>query len=51
VAYIGAIDDNAMDASAVSKKYLERSISALLKGSDPDPAMTKAVGCTIKAKS
>jgi peroxiredoxin len=51
VAYVGTIDDNAMDASSVNKKYLESAISALLKGSEPDPSLTKAIGCTIKTKS
>jgi peroxiredoxin len=50
VAYIGAIDDNAMDASSVTR-YLENAIAALLSGSNPDPASTKAIGCTIKSKS
>ena len=51
VTYVGAIDDNAMDASAVSKTYLEDAISDLQAGDMPDPAVTKAVGCTIKTKS
>ena len=50
VAYIGSIDDNAMDASGVSKKYLEDAIAAVNSGSNPDPATTKAIGCTIKTK-
>jgi len=51
VAYIGAIDDNAMDAASVTNKYLENAIAALLSGGNPDPATTKAIGCTIKTKS
>lgn len=51
VAYIGAIDDNAMDASAVTEKYLEKAIAAIESGEAPNPDMTKAVGCTIKAKN
>jgi peroxiredoxin len=50
VRYIGAIDDNADDATQVGKKYLEDAIMALEKGKDPDPATTKAIGCSIKAK-
>ncbi|WP_291133326.1 thioredoxin family protein [Flavobacterium sp. UBA7682] len=50
VKYIGAIDDNSDDASAVKEKYLENAIAALDKGSDPSPAQTKAIGCSIKAK-
>lgn len=48
VAYIGAIDDNAMEASAVTKKYLQGAIKALMSGKRPDPTSTKAIGCTIK---
>lgn len=51
VAYIGAIDDNAMDASAVTQRYLEGAIEALISGENPSPNSTKAIGCTIKAKS
>jgi len=51
VAYIGAIDDNAMDASAVTQRYLEAAIGALISGRKPNPETTKAIGCTIKAKA
>lgn len=50
VSYIGAIDDNAMDASAVGQTYVADAIRALMSGRDPDPAFTKAIGCTIKTK-
>ncbi|MES2747814.1 MAG: thioredoxin family protein [Bacteroidota bacterium] len=50
VKYIGAIDDNADDASAVKEKYLENAIAALESGKEPSPALTKAIGCSIKAK-
>ncbi|MGV3696559.1 thioredoxin family protein [Flavobacterium sp.] len=50
VRYIGAIDDNADDASAVKEKYLENAIAALEKGATPSPEITKAIGCTIKVK-
>jgi len=51
VRYIGAIDDNAQNPSEVSVKYLENAISALKAGNNPDPAETKAIGCTIKVKT
>ncbi len=51
VAYIGAIDDSARDASSVSKKYLEESVDALLAGKAVPTGKTKAVGCTIKWKN
>ena len=50
VKYIGAIDDNSDDASAVKEKYLENAIRALDNGTDPNPALTKAIGCSIKTK-
>ncbi len=50
VRYIGAIDDNYKDASAVEEKFLENAIAGIEKGETPDPATTKAIGCTIKVK-
>lgn len=50
VSYIGAIDDNYQDASAVKTKYLANAVDALLAGGQPDPNFTKAIGCTIKTK-
>lgn len=50
VEYIGAIDDNFEDASAVSKKYVENAVSALLAGKKPSPDFTKAIGCSVKKK-
>ena len=48
VAYIGAIDDNYRDASAVEEPFLSDAIDALLAGQKPDPDFTRAIGCTIK---
>ncbi len=50
VAYIGAIDDNYRDASAVEEPYLANAIDALLAGETPDPTFTRAIGCTIKVR-
>lgn len=50
VRYIGAIDDNAEDATAVTKRYVEDAIEAINAGKDPEPNFTKAIGCTIKVK-
>jgi peroxiredoxin len=50
VKYIGAIDDNHENPEAVEVRYLENAIEALEMGKDPDPAMTKAIGCSIKKK-
>lgn len=51
VEYIGAIDDNFEEASAVKTPYLENAIEALLAGKKPNPDFTKAIGCSVKKKS
>lgn len=48
VKYIGAIDDNYQDASAVKTKYVENAVDALLNDSDVPEKETRAIGCTIK---
>lgn len=50
IKYIGGIDDNADDESAVKIKYVENAIEALKAGKNPEPSLTKAVGCSIKKK-
>ena len=50
VKYIGAIDDNVEDASAVKEHYLENAITALENGKEPAVPVTKAIGCSIKVK-
>jgi peroxiredoxin len=50
VKYIGAIDNNADDASSANKKYVEDAVNALIKGDLPEVTATKAIGCTIKWK-
>lgn len=50
VEYIGTIDDNYKDASAVKEKYVENAVDALLSGKKPAVTETKAVGCSIKVK-
>lgn len=50
VAYIGAIDDNTDDISAVKYKYVEDAIKNLQNGKLPEPNSVKAIGCTIKWK-
>lgn len=51
VRYIGAIDDNADDANAVTVKYVESAVDNLLAGKSVTPDFTKAIGCGIKWKS
>jgi peroxiredoxin len=48
VKYIGAIDDNAQEASEVKVKYLENAIEDMNAGREVKLAQTKAVGCGIK---
>lgn len=48
VKYIGAIDDNYQDASAVTKTYAEDAVNALLEGNEVPEAKTRAIGCSIK---
>ncbi|GAA3637963.1 thioredoxin family protein [Flavivirga jejuensis] len=48
VKYIGAIDDNYKDASAVKTKYVEDAVDALLTGKEVKQTETKAIGCSIK---
>lgn len=50
VKYIGAIDNSAKDAAQVSEKYLENAIVAIQNGEEPSPAVTKAIGCSVKCK-
>ncbi len=50
VKYIGAIDDNYQDASAVNVKYAENAVDALLEGNDVPETKTRAIGCSIKVK-
>ncbi|MCK0108942.1 thioredoxin family protein [Flavobacteriaceae bacterium S0825] len=50
VKYIGAIDDNYKDASAVNVKYAENTVDALLAGNEVQETTTRAIGCSIKVK-
>jgi len=50
VKYVGAIDDNSEDATAVTKKYVEAAVDELITGKEVTNASTKAIGCTIKWK-
>ena len=48
VAYIGTIDNNSRDASAVTKRYVEDAVDALIAGKTVSTKSTKAIGCGIK---
>lgn len=48
VKYIGAIDNNYQDASAVTEKYVENAMEDIMNGRKVATETTKAIGCTIK---
>lgn len=48
VKYIGAIDDNYQDETAVKTKYVENAVEALLSGKSIEQTETRAIGCSIK---
>ena len=48
VKYIGGIDDNYKEASAVTTPYVENAVNALLQGNEVPQKETKAIGCSIK---
>lgn len=50
IEYTGAIDNNADNASAATKHYVQDAVNALLSGENVPVAGTKAVGCGIKWK-
>ena len=50
VKYTGAIDDNTEDAAAVTKRYVEQAVDALLAGKEVAVTSTKAISCGIKWK-
>jgi peroxiredoxin len=48
--YHGAIDDNYDDPAQVKVKYFRDALDAVLSGTPPHTAETKAIGCSIKWK-
>lgn len=50
VRYIGGVDDNSEDETLITRRYVEEAIAAVEKGVEPEPNLTKAVGCMIKVK-
>ncbi len=49
VKYIGAIDDNHEDASAVQTQFVANALDALIDNREIEIKETKAIGCSIKA--
>ena len=50
VKYIGAIDNNADDASKASSHFAEEAVDSLIEGKSVKVTETKAIGCSIKWK-
>ena len=50
VRYIGAIDDNPELPSIAKNRWVENAVDALLRGEQPKPDYTMAIGCTVKKK-
>jgi len=50
VKYVGAIDNNQRDGSAATDHYVKDAVNSILADKNPDPSLTKAVGCSIKYK-
>lgn len=48
VQYIGAIDNSSRNPDAVTEKYVENAVDALLAGKEVEKKETRAIGCTIK---
>ncbi len=48
--YHGRIDDNHRDESKVTSRDLEKALSALLEGREPEVTETVAFGCSVKWK-
>ncbi|MBT4412900.1 MAG: thioredoxin family protein [Polaribacter sp.] len=48
VEYIGAIDNSSRNPDAVTEKYVENAVDALLTGNKVEKTETRAIGCSIK---
>ncbi|WP_339660243.1 thioredoxin family protein [uncultured Polaribacter sp.] len=48
VEYIGAIDNSSKNPDAVTEKYVENALDALLAGKKVEKTETRAIGCSIK---
>lgn len=49
IKYIGAIDNNTRNEAAVTERYVEDAVNALLAGENVPVTETKAIGCSIKS--
>ena len=50
VVYVGAIDDNPKDETAVETNYIEKAVMNVMEGQNVEESYTKAIGCSIKWK-
>ena len=50
VEYIGAIDNSSRNPDAVTEKYVENAVDALLANKKVTKTETRAIGCSIKVK-
>ena len=49
--YRGSIDDNVNSSDEVKEQYLQNAIERMVEGKKIKPAVTKAIGCSIKRVS
>ncbi|MDF2191317.1 thioredoxin family protein [Paraflavitalea sp. CAU 1676] len=50
ISYTGSIDNDPENNKADKTNYLEHAIAAVTSGKDPELAITKAIGCTVRRK-
>ncbi|MFT4016547.1 MAG: thioredoxin family protein [Agriterribacter sp.] len=50
VVYTGAIDNDPENNKSDKDNFLEKAITAVMQDKMPEPAVTKAIGCSIKRK-
>lgn len=51
VRYTGRLDDMKRKPGKPERSYIHEAVEAVLAGKSPDPAVTRAIGCSIKWKS
>lgn len=51
VRYTGRLDDMKRKPGKAKKSYIHEALDAILKGKAPEPAVTRAIGCSTKWKS
>lgn len=46
--YAGTVDDSVNDSKAVKAPYLKNALEAMMEGKEPNPSVTRHLGCSIK---